>query len=156
MIQKSGMCFIYALQHNVTKKIYIGKSENLYTRYQFHMKALKEQKHSSHELQSAFNKYGEDFSLYILEEIEYPNERILYYGEPVRKDRIAEVKWMEIYDTLENGYNKQDKSSKRLILKRREAIPLKEGKPTLPEKERRAEDDRKCSDQGSGRDFGQE
>ena len=114
MIQKVGVGFIYALQHNVTKKIYIGKSENLYTRYMFHLRDLKLQKHHSREMQEAFNKYGADFSLYILEEIEDPCERILYFGEYIRRDRLAEIKWMETYNTLENGYNKQDKSSRKL------------------------------------------
>ena len=140
MIQKSGTCIIYALQHNVTKKIYIGKTENLYQRYMFHLENLKQQKHSSKSLQEDFNKYGEDFSLYILEEIEDPRERIIFYGESVAKDRMAEVKWMEFYGTLENGYNTQDKASKRMADRPKLEIPLEEGRPE------RSNDDRKCSD----------
>lgn len=140
MIQKNGISIIYALQHNSTKNIYIGKTENLYQRYMFHLQNLKEQKHPSKNLQEDFNKYGEDFSIYILEEIEEPRERILFYGELLAKDRIAEVKWMQYYDTLQNGYNTQDKASKRIAYRPKLEIPLEEGYPE------RSNDDRKCSD----------
>lgn len=139
MIQKSGTCIIYALQHNVTKKIYIGKTENLYQRYMFHLEDLKQKKHPSKDLQEDFDKYGEDFSLYILEEIEDPRERILFYGKSVTKDRMAEVKWMQFYDTLTSGYNRQDKASIRMVIRPKIEIPLKEGKPE------RSNDDGKCS-----------
>lgn len=139
MADKKDVSFIYALQHNVTKKIYIGKTKSLYKRYMFHLTELKQKKHRSKGLQEAFDQYGADFSVYILEEVEDPRERIDYYGSLVAKERVAEVKWMDIYDTLENGYNEQDSASKKLLNKPQNTFPLKEGKPELPKNRKETE-----------------
>lgn len=125
------MGVIYALQHNKTKKIYIGQTQNMYKRYALHLYELRSHKHRSKELQDDFDKYGEDFSIFILEEIENLKERINYEGCDCQRGRIAEVKWMKKYNTLENGYNIQDKISKRIINRIDNTFPIKEGLPEV-------------------------
>lgn len=132
MADKKEISVIYALKHNVTGKIYIGKTKDLYKRYALHLCELKSKRHKSKGLQEAFDKYGDDFSLYILEEIEDPKEIVSYYGTTTTKVRIAEIEWMKKYDTLNSGYNVQDHVSKVMALKSDKFFPLTEGKPELP------------------------
>ena len=73
---------IYAIQHNVTKRIYVGSSCRPYLRCQNHMCLLKNNKHSVEDMQDDFNKFGSDYSFFILETItEY-------------KERRKEYEWM--------------------------------------------------------------
>lgn len=106
---------VYAIQHNITKKIYIGSSINPETRYKTHMYSLRHDKHPVREMQNDFNKYGEDYSVYILDTI---ND----YSE---KDK--EYEWMERYQTRDRkkGYNYNDVQYKRFV------VPLKSGKPEI-------------------------
>lgn len=124
------MTYIYALQHNVTKKIYIGKSKNIYKRYKAHISSLRCGKHTSKSLQEDFNVYGEDFSIYVLEEIDNDAPDGRYEG--IRTRVIdAELKWMKKYDTINSGYNDQDRIAKRMIASDNEVFPLKKGHPFL-------------------------
>lgn len=57
---------IYAIQHNVTKRIYVGSSANVENRYWNHMNNLRNHKHNIEDMQSDYDNYGEDYSLYLL------------------------------------------------------------------------------------------
>lgn len=110
---------IYAIQHNVTKRMYIGSSKDAGQRYESHMHQLRAGKHTIEDLQKDFDEYGEDFSLYILDEIKEHHER------------IKEYEWMRIYNTTERGvgYNYKDHGKNMLGFKN--VPPYKEGKPYL-------------------------
>ena len=108
---------IYAIQHNVTKRIYIGSSINVKSRYQSHLYQLRAGKHRIEDMQSDFNEYGEDYSLFILGEYtSYRNRRVEY-------------EWMRKYQShiRGKGYNYKDQA-----VVRNDAVPLKEGMPELP------------------------
>lgn len=123
------MTYIYAIQHNVTKKIYIGKSKNVYKRYEQHLSALRHKNHTSLEMQKDFNEYGEDYSVFVLEEVEGEKELVEHDGCFRTKGVDAEVYWIKKYNTIENGYNAQDHVSKMIIAKEGKKFPIKEGFP---------------------------
>lgn len=106
---------IYAIQHNITKKIYIGSSQNMVKRYKQHIYALRSGKHHVEDMQSDFIKYGEDYSLFKLETIrDY-------------KDKNKEYEWMEKLESTNRskGYNYKDNTTKDMH------IPLKDGIPEI-------------------------
>lgn len=109
---------IYAIQHNETKRIYIGSTKNVETRYQSHIGALRRGKHTVEDMQEDFDKYGENYSLFILEEIKE------------FKDKIKEYEWMRKYKTMERstGYNYKDKASAMRFLQN--YPPYAEGLPS--------------------------
>lgn len=127
---------IYALQFNPTKKIYIGSTVNLTARYLSHIGKLKKGTHSCKQLQDDFKKYGEkeDFSVYVLEELEYEgaDEIVVSRKKRLPKRRQREYEWMKTYKTYSDGYNTQDKMALNYINDTKVFIPLKEGKPELP------------------------
>lgn len=110
------MHYIYAIQHNATKKIYIGKTKNVYKRYKDHLNSLRLGKHGSIDMQYDYDKYGEDFSVYVLEEVDNGNRRCPSFNEGRSRASDAELKWMIKYDTIENGYNKQDYIAKKMMM----------------------------------------
>lgn len=59
---------IYAIQHNKTKKIYVGCSTNFERRIKEHLSHLSSGSHENSTLQLDYNEYGNDFSFFILEE----------------------------------------------------------------------------------------
>lgn len=108
---------VYAIQHNVTKRIYIGSSRKVKDRYMNHMYRLRSGKHHIEDMQDDFIKYGEDFSLFILDEItEF-------------EDRFKEYEWMDKYKTYCRGigYNYKDYIGIKHINKNR--VQIKEGLP---------------------------
>lgn len=116
---------IYALQHNKTKRMYIGSSANIERRYLQHISALRVGHHPVEDLQKDFDRYGEDFSLFAL-------ERITKWAE-----RNREYEWMVKYKTYIRGigYNYKDHATRQLGIGR-ESIPFKEGlPPDLKERE---------------------
>ena len=127
--------YVYAIQHNVTKKIYISSTKNVKSRYLSHMCALRKGKHASKDMQADFVSFGENYSIYILEEVENPGVHE-NDGKHSSLSRIttAEYKWMEKYKTITNGYNNNDKLARKHILKECVSIiPLKDGLPELPQ-----------------------
>lgn len=106
---------IYAIQHNITKRIYIGSSANPETRYLNHLYRLRAGHHDVEEMQRDYNEYGEDYSLFILEEIKKWEER------------VKEYEWMRKYNSTDKefGYNYKDRE--KLISQRQ--IPIVSGKP---------------------------
>ena len=126
---------IYALEFNPTKKLYIGSTTRVRERYKRHLEDLRNGKHKSRELQADYNKYGEDFSIYILEEIENGRKRVHWGTREISLSRAKEYEWMQKYDTTNNGYNLQDcRAIKAIELTEKNEFPLKEGKPPLPSK----------------------
>lgn len=90
---------IYAIQHNETKKIYVGSSANVENRYWSHMYALRGGKHSVEEMQEDFDEYGENYSLFIL-------DKIYDYSE-----KAKEYVWMKKLQSYiqGKGYNYKDR-----------------------------------------------
>lgn len=100
MIKAKG--YVYAIKHNKTGRIYVGSTESLKTRIGQHFQALKSNRHQSREMQTDFNDYGDDFSVYIL-----------FYGEC---EKSALMMMEKLFITVfrskdpEVGYNAQDKA----------------------------------------------
>lgn len=61
---------IYAIQHNVTKRIYVGTCNRSDCRIKKHMHDLLRGSHTNKELQKDFDTYGMEFSFYLLEVVE--------------------------------------------------------------------------------------
>ena len=109
--------YVYAIQHNVSKRIYIGSSQEVKNRYQNHMYLLRAGKHKIEDMQTDFDEYGEDYSLFILDE--YTS----------RRERGKEYEWMMKYQShiRGKGYNYKDKVAANW----RNRLPLKGGKPQM-------------------------
>ena len=88
--------WVYAIKHNKTGRIYIGASSNPIRRMNIHLSKLRCGKHSVELMQEDFDKYGEDYSFYKLDEIHSKSER---YKENV---------WQVYFNTRVNGYNYKD------------------------------------------------
>lgn len=103
---------IYAIQHNVTKRIYIGSTQNVRKRYFQHISKLRNGKHSVEDMQKDFDQYGEDYALFILEEINGCG------------NRAKEYEWMRKYrsDVRGIGYNYKDQAREKI---RPSAYPLR-------------------------------
>lgn len=108
---------VYAIQHNVTKKIYIGSSNDVTARYWSHIYQLRSNKHNVEDMQDDFNRYGENYSLFIIDEIKNYDER------------HKEYKWIEKYETFirGKGYNYKDHIFKKILEKKK--LPFKGGLP---------------------------
>lgn len=46
---------VYAIQHNMTKRIYVGSSANVENRYWNHMNNLRNHKHNIEDMQSDYD-----------------------------------------------------------------------------------------------------
>lgn len=109
---------VYAIQHNITKRIYVGSSNDIESRYWSHMSALRNHRHNVEDMQSDFDKYGENYSLFILDEIKEFSE--------IRK----EYEWMGILKSniRGTGYNYKDNAKPF-----KKTLPLKSGIPQTRE-----------------------
>ena len=54
---------IYAIKHNVTKRIYVGSTKYPKERFANHLSMLRNGKHIVEDMQKDFDEYGEDFTL---------------------------------------------------------------------------------------------
>lgn len=79
---------VYAIQHNMTKRIYVGSSANVENRYWNHMNNLRNHKHNIEDMQSDYDNYGEDYSLYLLDEIKV-------FSESNTQDSVMNVFWLK-------------------------------------------------------------
>lgn len=125
------MVYVYAVQHNKTKKMYIGTTKDVRKRYEQHITNLRSGIHKSDLMQKEFDEYGEDYSIYILEEIKNAKERVDIHGFTRTKRLVTEVEWMKRYNTITNGYNAQDYVAVKMIEKDKNSFPLKEGLPEV-------------------------
>lgn len=96
---------IYAIQHNATKRIYVGCSTNPSRRSQEHLSHLRHKKHPNAEMQKDFDLYGEDYSCYIIEkDVPYQgNSKDFRFSSCYDKERM----WMCVLKSNEpeTGYN---------------------------------------------------
>lgn len=91
---KSG---IYLIKNIINNKVYVGSAVNIDIRWRKHKKLLKEKKHHSKHLQSAWNTYGEqNFKFEIIEEVRNLQHLLAY-----------EQVYLDYYKSYqnENGYN---------------------------------------------------
>ena len=93
--------YIYAIRHNITGKIYIGSSACPQERYKHHINRLRRGVHSVEDMQADFNRYGEDYTFTILEEV---------FNHRTGRER----RWMYYYQTHDRkrGYNYKDPTAK--------------------------------------------
>lgn len=91
---------VYALRHNPTGKIYIGSTRHPQKRLMTHFYTLKNGNHQVKAMQEDFDKYGDDYSVFILDVI------TRWY------DRQKEYYWMDVFHTRDPvlGYNTNDKA----------------------------------------------
>lgn len=89
---------VYAIQHLVTRKIYIGSSANVEQRYATHLSQLRKGTHPVEDFQQDYNEHGEQLRLAILDEI----------ADKWELDK--EYEWMDLYETYKRpyGYNYKD------------------------------------------------
>lgn len=99
---------VYAIRHNVTGKMYIGSSANVQKRVYQHFRMLKAGCHYIEDMQEDFNEHGEDYSVFILDEIKDWHER------------VKEYEWMAKCSSCVRGigYNYKDHAKKKI----REAV----------------------------------
>ena len=126
------ICFVYAIQHNKTKKIYVGSSNKPEERYRSHIRNLKRGEHSVEDMQADFDKYGEDYSFFILEKV--ASKRVdSGYGSTISSEHKAEYEWMIKLGTTDRaiGYNYGDKNAINYANKRyfNSDIPFTDGVP---------------------------
>lgn len=90
---------IYKITNMVNGKVYIGQSTQLSKRLYNHRNALKNNYHSNHHLQNAYNKYGETFQI----------EVIMYCDNKEELDYLERY-YISYYDSMnpQKGYNKED------------------------------------------------
>lgn len=88
---------VYAIRHNVTKRIYVGSSAHPANRYKQHLNLLRCGKHGVEDMQKDFDEYGEDYTFFVLEKIDFAH-----------KER--EYEWMWFFDSYTRGvgYNYKD------------------------------------------------
>ena len=101
---------VYAIQHNVTGKIYVGITRNVCKdRIKAHLSGLRSNRHTNVEMQADFNEFGEDYSYYVLEKFDYPDYP---YGDERRAYPMKrEKEWMLKIGTNDPkiGYNANDR-----------------------------------------------
>ena len=89
---------VYVIQHNVTKRCYVGSSFNVEHRYRNHLYQLRLHKHINEDMQKDFDTYGEDYTFKVVDRIDEFEER------------SKEYKWMMKLNSgdRKNGYNYND------------------------------------------------
>lgn len=93
--------YVYALKHIPTGKIYVGSTKNVKKRIIQHMSLLKSGTHTVKNMQDDFNKYGGDYSFYIL-----------FEAYAAYDAHLVERHFMSLLDTRNpaHGYNYKDLS----------------------------------------------
>lgn len=88
---------IYKITNQKNGRCYIGQTSDIQRRIDEHFGQLRVGNHENHKLQNDYNLYGiEAFEAEILEKDLYPFERT-----------AREVHYINLYDAVENGYNRQ-------------------------------------------------
>ena len=93
-------CGIYCIKNLINGKVYIGKTNDLQSRWKNHLFVLRANTHSNKHLQTAFNKYGEsNFEFIILLSFDYFDNDEL---------NQLEIQYIQEYKSYINtfGYNK--------------------------------------------------
>lgn len=120
---------IYAIQHNKTKKVYVGVTKVLRRRLIEHLSDLERGSHSSFRLQEDYDKFGNDLSFWVLENGEGREISKKYDGYKNQYDR--EDFWIKTFQATDSryGYNIDLKDKKK---KRKIDFDIKVGFPTTP------------------------
>lgn len=89
---------VYMIKHNLTQRAYIGSSWQVEQRVRSHLWALRNGSHKVGDMQEDFDKYGEDYTVIVLDNC---------YNW---KDHYKEYYWMTKYKTCVRGigYNYKD------------------------------------------------
>ena len=99
---------IYKITNLKNNKIYVGSAINIGNRFKTHKRLLKNNKHFNNHLQSAYNKYGEDYFKY--EIIEITSAEVMLEKE---------CHWINLLNAnnSEYGYNKRINVTSNLGIK---------------------------------------
>lgn len=93
---------IYLFTNNVNSKHYVGQSIDIKNRFYDHMTRMK--RLFNYPLYNALNKYGlESFNWEVIETVDRNNFSDI--KELVKTLDALEIKWIEHYDSYNNGYN---------------------------------------------------
>lgn len=96
---------IYGIKNKINSKIYIGSSKHILRRFKNHKNKLNRNKHESHHLQNAWNKYSENnFELCLLKTFKKYDLKILFKWEQFYYDKYNS------YD-FKLGYNGSKRAS---------------------------------------------
>ena len=101
--RKPNYGFVYAMRHNPTQKVYIGlTTRNPEGRLKNHIKNLRANRNTALAMQEDFNKFGEDYSFFILERI--PTSMYVH----------REMYWQLVFRTYDplHGYNHSMRDAK--------------------------------------------
>lgn len=88
---------VYMIRHNVTGRMYIGRSNQSQTRIKHHFQLLRSGKHPVEDMQKDFDDYGDDYTVSMLGDVENHCLRL-------------EIEMMEKYQSTVRGigYNYKD------------------------------------------------
>ena len=90
----SGKSGVYIIKNSIDKSVYVGSSIDIYSRFQYHKKNLKNFKHVNQKLNNFCKKYGND--KFIFEVIEFCNKEVLIEREQY---------YMDIFKSYIVGFN---------------------------------------------------
>ena len=95
-MKKEKICGIYKIENLINKKVYIGQSVDINTRFRSHKSELKRKNHSNRHIQNSYDKYG----------LEGFNFSILEICDANELDNL-EIKWIKVTDSTnqDKGYN---------------------------------------------------
>lgn len=108
--RRPGVYFIKCIKNGY---IYIGSSKNIYSRYRQHYNKLKRNCHFNKELQSDFNKFGEDS--FIFRSIKFCNCEDLIFNEGIFSQKIKKL--YNVNKLVFHNPEISDKKFKRLLKK---------------------------------------
>lgn len=105
--------YVYAIQHNTTKRIYVGMTIDMQSRIKAHLACLRGNKHTNKLMQKDFNEHGEDYSFYKLDTVNEFSER------------YKESDWMDELNSRvrSGGYNYRDKKGTAERIKIIDGVP---------------------------------
>lgn len=66
---------VYAIRHEVTNRVYIGSSCHVDRRFTEHLAALRANRHPVNDMQADFDRYGEKFTVTVLDHIASDREK---------------------------------------------------------------------------------
>ena len=94
--------YVYAIQHNKTKRVYIGSTRKPRERLKTHFRELKSGIHPQKQMQKDYLEFGNDFTIYLLHE-----------GELNKRDMLEiEYLYMTVFKTRNPlyGYNLKEET----------------------------------------------
>lgn len=90
----------------MTGEVYIGQSMNIKTRWETHIRDLRNNEHHSYKLQNAWNEWGEEtFDFDVVEEISFSNETNFDKAKLELLLLMRETHYINKFNTINHGYN---------------------------------------------------